>query len=338
MKVLTKAEKAPILKYTGNIRNSILSQKVLKKGFYFVKPQRISGEAPKDFICVYEFGRCLKRRPHNWVHYIAKVGHKWYPLESITEHLVTRLGQVWGFQMANSKLYVISSQIRFCSEYFLKSDQELVHGADILSSYLQEVDSHMIEQIDKNGWSQELLTFQFVFSAIQSVFPDESKSMVEGLIKLLLFDAIVGNNDRHFFNWGVIRNLKNQHLPTFSPIYDSARALFWNESEDSIVSLTKDSNKMETFLEKYSNSSKPKIGWEGQKKVNHFQLIEKIASVDEYNKILRKSFSSKVLLQSATEVLFSEFERLIGIERRQVIIKSLEFRLNTIQKLLNKQS
>jgi hypothetical protein len=56
----------------------------------------IAGDAPKDFIKVYEYEKVRKTSPHLWTPYIAKVGHKWYPIESITEYLMNRTGEVLG--------------------------------------------------------------------------------------------------------------------------------------------------------------------------------------------------------------------------------------------------
>jgi hypothetical protein len=198
-----KAYPAPIKDYTDGSRHCFGNDiEILKKHQYLVKPYKISGDAPKDFISVYEYKRCRKNSPQKWINYIAKVGHKRYPSESLTEHLLTRLGEEWGFKMAKSKLYIIAGQLRFCSEFFLNiNKQRLIHGADILASFLREADASMIEKIDQKGWSQELLTVQFVQQAIMDVFPQEGEKIYSELIELLLFDAIVGNNDRHFFNW-----------------------------------------------------------------------------------------------------------------------------------------
>ena len=254
---------APILNYSGSVRK--IAKKcitVVKKHQVKVRPESLSGDAPKDFIYVYEYGKlnCKKANPKSWVPYIAKVGHKWYPTESITEHLITRLGQEWGFNLANSKLYIFSGQLRYCSEFFTKLDQELVHGADILARYLDEADSDFIEQIDKRGWSQELLTFNFVKEAIENIFPNYAEEIVGELINMLIFDALVGNNDRHFFNWGVIRHLKENRRPYFSPIYDTARGLFWNYSDKRLLELTKNSDQKAERIASYNNKTKPKIG------------------------------------------------------------------------------
>jgi hypothetical protein len=69
----------------------------LKKGEYFVETGRsITGDAPKEFIRVYEFGSARKIKRNKWPLYIAKTGHKWYPNESITEHLLNRIGECLG--------------------------------------------------------------------------------------------------------------------------------------------------------------------------------------------------------------------------------------------------
>lgn len=49
---------------------------------YKVLDDDIGGDAPKDFISVYEFKKSKKSDTKNWQKYIAKIGHKWYPLES----------------------------------------------------------------------------------------------------------------------------------------------------------------------------------------------------------------------------------------------------------------
>ncbi len=331
-----KAAPAPIENYSGVGKKFYpKSVKVLKQHQYRVRSERVSGDAPKDFIYVYEYGRSRKVSRKTWIPYIAKVGHKWYPIESVTEHLITRLGQEWGFKMAKSRLYVIANQVRFCSEYFLEKDQELVHGADILSRYLQEADTAMIESIDKHGWSQELLTFELVKNAIAEVFPNEKKEICQALTELLLFDAIVGNNDRHFFNWGVVRNLFSKHLPYFSPIYDSARGLFWNHTEQKVISLQHDKNQLQAFIVKYHKNAKPKIGWERDKQLNHFQMVERLVVNNECGFEKAQNLFSSNNLAKAEKVIKNEFQGLISNARKELILRYLEYRFGEFSKLLN---
>jgi len=84
------------------------------------------GEAPKSFIRVYDYQKGSIQRKSNsasWPLYIAKTGHKWYPLESITEHLIARIGTVLGLNMAHSRLVNAGGQVRFLSKYFLNPEK-----------------------------------------------------------------------------------------------------------------------------------------------------------------------------------------------------------------------
>ena len=66
----------------------------LRRGRFLVEDletRSIHGDAPKNFIRIKEYipGKS-GYRARNWVGYIAKVGYKNYPNESITEQLLTR--------------------------------------------------------------------------------------------------------------------------------------------------------------------------------------------------------------------------------------------------------
>lgn len=331
-----KASPAPIENHSGTgafTRGKNIS--VLKRHQYIVLPDRLSGDAPKDFIYVYEYGRVRKRNYRKWTPYIAKIGHKWYPVESITEQLMTCLGKEWGFNIASSKLYNIAGQVRFCSEYFLRKDQQLVHGADILSRYLQ-ADSSIITQIDKKGWSQELLTIQFVKKALKEAFPDNANEMIAKLIDLMLFDAIIGNNDRHFFNWGIVRHLGSKHAPYFSPIYDTARGLFWNTSELRLRALEKGGdNNLHAFFVRYLRKSCPKIGWDGELQVNHLQMVENLLVNDDYTFDRAQILFDTSNLEKAKALIYGDFANLLSNTRKRLIIRYLEYRFSEFSKLLN---
>ena len=244
-----------------------------------MKDIAIAGDAPKDFIKLYRYGECLKSNPRSWPAFIAKLGHKHYPIESITEHLITRLGETFGFNMALSELAWLGGQIRFLSRYFIKDPckQVLEHGADLYAAYLN--DREFVHEIENKHKALDFFTVQFTQASIQHFFPEDYEPLMTEFIKLLIFDALVGNNDRHFYNWAVIRSLITGEKPNFSPIYDSARGLFWNDSEEKIKEIYYDKNRISSYISKYSEGSTPKIGWEGISKLNHFDLVEKIKSL-----------------------------------------------------------
>lgn len=100
-----------------NLRKIHAKVKPIRQGYYKILNVTISGDAPKDFIHLYNYGEGKKRNIDNWPKYIAKVGKKWYPIESIVEYLLNRIGEVLGIKMAESELRLGDNQIRFLSKY-----------------------------------------------------------------------------------------------------------------------------------------------------------------------------------------------------------------------------
>jgi hypothetical protein len=100
---------------------------IVKKNNYYVQTNIVmTGDAPKDFIRYYHYGENRKSNKNTWNQYIAKLGHKHYPNESITEYLLNRIGEVLEFNMAKSKLAWVGGQIRFLSKYFLTNQNKQV--------------------------------------------------------------------------------------------------------------------------------------------------------------------------------------------------------------------
>lgn len=312
---------------------------IFKRNDYFVDDSvTVDGDAPKKFIGVYDhklLGKRHKSNRKNWVRYIAKTGHKWYPIESVTELLLNKLGVIFGLQMADSQIAMVGGQLRFLSRYFLNpSHEELIHGADIIAGYLNE-DPHYVEEVDEQKLTRDLFTLQVIEDAIASLFLHQKDDIMHELVKLVIFDALVGNNDRHFFNWGVIRSIENRHQPYFSPIYDTARGLFWNYSERRITEIVEINKTTDAHIKKYCTSSRPKIGWEGEKDLNHFKLFEKIYK-NEY--FISSNEIKSLLLQPVLDQMLQEarcnFLPLMSVNRVTMICKCLEFRFNEMRKLL----
>jgi hypothetical protein len=184
--------------------------------------------------------------------------------------MINRIGQELNLPMNEVRLVFANGQLRFLSKYFLNKDQKLIHGAEICGQHLG--DMNLADEIANNRkTSRELFTFEFISDAIKSVFPETAETLTSKFVEMLVFDAIVGNNDRHFYNWGVIHTIrKSKTLPNFAPIYDSSRGLLWNHTDDKIVKdFINESHKFKNYLE----SACPRVSIEADKGINHFQLV-----------------------------------------------------------------
>lgn len=249
---------------------------------------------------------------------------------------MNRLGVIFGLQMADSRIAMIGGQLRFLSRYFLNPEkEELVHGADILAGFLNEDSPAFVEEVDKQKLTREWFTFQFVENAISNMFLYRKDEIMHELSKLIIFDALVGNNDRHFFNWGVVRSIEGCFQPYFSPIYDTARGLFWNYSEAKLIDIVEVNKTIDNHIRKYCKDSRPKIGWENEKNLNHFRLFEKIytneyyISSDEIKQLLNSSVLEKMLME-----VRQNFHSLMSVNRITMICKCLEYRFNELLKIL----
>ncbi|WDQ16791.1 HipA domain-containing protein [Rhodopirellula sp. P2] len=310
----------------------------LKSRDWIAIDEAMTGDAPKDFLAVYEYGAgsCRRANRRTWPRYIAKVGHKWYPNESVTEHLITRIGQAIGMEIAESRLAHVKGQLRFLSRYFLSSQEYLLHGADLFASYLQDHGREFVEAVENENKAPEYFDYDFAVDSIKAMVPQSADEVRCGFNRMLAFDALVGNNDRHFFNWAVICHPESHHPPRFSPIYDTARALFWNHTEEKLSKMNLDGRRPEDVLRKYCRNSSSKIGVAGVGRVNHFQLLESIFDrspemITQFN-ILNGIDREPVDLVG--EILREEFRNLVSPLRRSWICRLVEYRTEQFRRVL----
>lgn len=308
---------APILHRSGFELVGHCGIEVLREGRFRRDEVAMVGEAPKDFLRVYEYGAGHKARPGTWPAYIAKVGQKRYPNESVTEHLLTRLGQGLGVGMAESRLMWVRGQLRFLSRYFLRPDESLVHGAEIFAGHLADLE--FVQEVERQGATREVFTFQVVEESVRSRFPDHAEAIMADFVRLLGFDALVGNNDRHYYNWGVITQVRGRRPPQFSPIYDTARALLWNEREEKLARVMAE-GRAEAFVDKYVSGCVPKTGWDGCGEINHFDLMTKLARDRPRFLPVLQSLAGRDLGAMTEALLRGEFDRLYSAQRKKMMV------------------
>lgn len=318
------------LNCSGNLLNK---EKItlLKEDNYIVKNYELDGDAPKQFIKAYfyeEDSGVKKAYSNSWVSYIAKTAEKWYPHESVIEYMINRIGQVMGINMNEIKLVNANYQIRFLSKYFLKENEKLIHGAEICGEHLG--DMLFAKEIANNKpTSRELFTFEFIIDAIRSVFPQCFENLLIEFAKMITFDALVGNNDRHFYNWGVIdTKKKSAKFPTFAPIYDSARGLMCNYSDENIKKIYQQVGKK---IVRYVDDACPRISIEENKQANHFQLIDLIKNYNtEYKQIVTR-LASVENEKNVLNMLEEEFYPFFIRERSKLITTIIITRFNKIR-------
>lgn len=311
---------------------------VKKKHYQIQKNFAITGAAPKEFVKIYEYERGVKRSKNvnSWPTYIVKTSIKYYPIESIIEQLNTDIGLILGFKMAESKLFKINEQIRLGSKYFLEKDEELLHGADLFAGYLNN--KEIINEIELKKLDKDFFNVQNVHEVLINKFRDSGKLLFSDFIDMLLLDAFIGVNDRHQYNWGVIRQIEGKRLARFAPIYDTARSLLWNETEINLFKKLNNSSELDAFLKSYNTKSCPKIGWDGLTEINHFKLIELLMNcklIDVKGKI--KNLYREENFRKVVSFIEKDYVPFLGKDRAECLSRLLSMRSSVFQELVTLQ-
>ena len=301
---------------------------------YIVDNIPLDGDAPKQFIRIYQFTKNsgIKRvNSKTWIPYIAKTAEKWYPHESVIEYMINRIGQELNLTMNEVALFRINDQIRFLSKYFLKKNETLIHGAEICGEYLDDM-TMAAEIANEKNTSRELFTFEFIQNAIVFKFGDQGRNLIRELVKMIAFDGLVGNNDRHFYNWGVIANTKKlSTIPRMAPLYDSARGLLWNNSDEWIVNNLNSMKQGGKRVEKYIESACPRISIDGDSKINHFGLINYLKNLNPEFKVIISELASEQREYKVLEMLKREFFYFFIPERCKLIEHIVKERFKKIR-------
>jgi len=150
-------------------------------------------------------------------------------------------------------------------------------------------------------------------------YADEMKR----ILKMIIFDCLIGNSDRHHSNWGEIYSMDyKEHYFIFhwdiSPLYDNGSSLCSYINENDIDIILKDKMKYEAII---NTKSKSAIGWENTRPIRHFELITNIKNryYDDTIEFV-KDIKEKVNEESIENIL-SNFNNDIISEKMKKLLK-----------------
>jgi len=136
---------------------------------------------------------------------------------------------------------------------------------------------------------------------------------------MLLFDAFIGNEDRHLNNWDII---KERDKTYFAPLIDfGASLLAWRSDVE---------------LERIVNMSDTSIGYDNAKpfKDSHMEQVKLIRNYKKIDISLGRNFSEIRSIVSDTLLLCDDILSLMEPIRRKCILKYLNARLGVLEVLV----
>jgi len=122
-----------------------------------------------------------------------------YKYEFWSEIIASEIGRTFGFNTLRYDIAFNKGEMGCISKFMNKEGEtELTEGIQYLTGYKTTYKP-------KKKESKKEYTFQFICEALNFF---EFKRYTEELIKIIIFDSIIGNGDRHQENWGIITNNK----------------------------------------------------------------------------------------------------------------------------------
>ena len=158
------------------------------------------------------------------------------------------------------------------------------------------------------------------------------------ILKILIFDALIGNSDRHHSNWGIISTkssliISNGKLLAqkiaMCPLYDNGSSLCSYINEDEIDIIFRDKMKYNAII---NTKSKSTIGWNDIRPIRHFDLIENIKkeyyeeTKDFVNKIknnINEETINGILINFDNDIISEKMKKLLKkfiIDRKDKIV------------------
>lgn len=301
--------------------------------FEVVSEATVGGATEKDVL----------RDPDTGNVYIAKLGGRNSDLEVITEYAIYLIGRSLDVVVADARIARYRGKLRFLSRYFLNAEgpEELVHGMQL---FRELYDDRAVSDVVGKPGEQTMFTVQAIKAAFGAHYTHYGSGVEDelfgGLVSMLCHDALIGVQDRHHENWGVVvhRRLEGPP-PRFSPLYDSARGLFCNFPDDAISS--KFSGPAgDRALNNFVAKSRPLIGFDGlepmgRKYLTHDQILAEVFSAYPNQRARIASILEAYDWRRVAVDLETELGQLCSRQRTNLIRVCLRRRLRRLRQAIN---
>ena len=215
---------------------------------------------------------------------------------------------------------------------FLSNTTSLVEGVEFILGKYPYYDKDTL--IDK--YSSMPYSFQMIVESMKPILG------INTISKILLFDALIGNSDRHHSNWGITEtkgflSVEKGVFPvnamTLSPLYDNGSSLCSYINESDIETILKDKIRYESII---NTKSKSAIGWNNIRPIRHFELIKNLRN-EYYDETVKFVINiKKNITEQSIDTILSNFDdNIISGQMKKLLKKFIIDRRNRIIEIYN---
>ena len=215
---------------------------------------------------------------------------------------------------------------------FLSNTTSLREGVEfILGKYPYYDKDTLVDRYSSMPYS-----FQMIVESMKPILG------ISTISKILLFDALIGNSDRHHSNWGITEtkgylSVKKDVFPVnamrLSPLYDNGSSLCSYINESDIETILKDKIRYESII---NTKSKSAIGWNNIRPIRHFELIKNLR-IEYYDETVNFVINiKKNITEQSIDTILSNFDDdIISSQMKKLLKKFIIDRRNRIIEIYN---
>lgn len=178
------------------------------------------------------------------------------------EKVASQLAEILDIECAKVDIGTFKCRVGSMSYMILTEDEELIEGIQYITNIYKEYNQDKF--IDFR--TQEPYSIKMILQSIRET------GLGNNFLTLPIFDALIGNSDRHHSNWGIVKNKVNGNI-RISPLYDNGSSLCCLIDEKDVPDYLRDKMRFESLI---FGKSKSMIRWENLDRIRHFELIEHI--------------------------------------------------------------
>ena len=234
------------------------------------------------------------------------------------EKLSSQLAEVIGMECAKVDIGTFNGRIGSMSYMILKDDEELIEGIQYITNIYKEYNQDkFIDYKTEEPYSINMILQSIKETGLQNDF-----------LIIPIFDALIGNSDRHHSNWGIVKNKIDGEI-RISPLYDNGSSLCCLIDSKDAPNFLKDRMRFESLI---FGKSKSMIRWKKTNRIRHFELVEHIKNeyceetiyiVDKIKENLSEDKIKDIVYSYDDSIIHPDVKKLLLaflIERRNRII------------------